>query len=316
MQRLAFVTPPGNRFFISILVKALAPHFEIREFIATEAEVVRQALAWGDIVWFEFCQPPFLAIIDKLGGYPKRVVVRLHRYEAVDRDFVTKVAWENVDCLILTSGSMVGIVKHRVPGIEQRTRIALDYLSADLERFVWSPDKNPHLIAWAGNLIARKNPALALLIMDGVRRRDPRYHLHVAGAGKDFLVMMDCDRLLDRLDLRGHVTFHGSVQDMPAFYAGKGTFLSTSMHESVGAAITEAVASGCSPVIYDFHGAEEFWPADRLFSTVERAVELVLNPTGRDYRDTIVGRLSTADQVRRLVPLLSGLPKNPLSRPP
>ena len=67
--------------------------------------------------------------------------------------------------------------------------------------------------------------------------------------------------LIPALGLNGMIQFDGIVTDMPAWYSDKGVLLSTSMYESFGMNIGEAMAVGAFPVIHDFPGADLLWPA-------------------------------------------------------
>ena len=72
--------------------------------------------------------------------------------------------------------------------------------------------------------------------------------------------------------------FDGAITDMPAWYADKGVLLSTSMYESFGLNIGEAMAVGAFPVVHDFPGADGLWPEECLFASIEQAVALIRSP--------------------------------------
>ena len=62
---------------------------------------------------------------------------------------------------------------------------------------------------------------------------------------------------------------------MPGWYADKGVLLSTSMYESFGLNIGEAMAVGAFPVVHDFPGADRLWPEECLFASIDDAVALI-----------------------------------------
>jgi hypothetical protein len=103
----------------------------------------------------------------------------------------------------------------------------------------------------------------------------------------------------------GHnITFYGRIADIEAWYRGKGVLLSTTLYESFGMNIGEAMACGCWPVVHDYPGAAKIWPAETLFATVDQAVERIRRAEANRYRSFVVERYSVARQmeaVRRLL---------------
>jgi hypothetical protein len=127
-------------------------------------------------------------------------------------------------------------------------------------------------IAWVGHLEPKKNPMMLLQIAHALHRADPRYVFDVAGRFTDLRTARYVKRLIGSLGLEDVIRFHGSVDDMPAWYADKGVLLSTSMYESFGLNIGEAMAVGAFPVVHDFPGADRLWPDACLFASIDDAV--------------------------------------------
>jgi len=76
-------------------------------------------------------------------------------------------------------------------------------------------------------------------------RRSLDVELEVVGAGPE----LEClTALAERLGLQSKVTFHGAVNDMPAFYSSVDCLLHTPITEAFGLVAIEAAAHGC-PVI-------------------------------------------------------------------
>src|SRR5215217_284469 len=102
-------------------------------------------------------------------------------------------------------------------------------------------------------MIARKNPTLALEVLARL------------------LVQDAVLRLVPRMGLGGVVRFDGAIPAaaMPGWHARNAVLLSTSLHESFGYAIAEAAATGCDLAVLDHRGAEEFWPEEVRFGTVD-----------------------------------------------
>ena len=117
-----------------------------------------------------------------------------------------------------------------------------------------SPDR--FRIGWVGHLEPKKNPMLLMQIAQRLYQRDSRFSFHVAGAFTDLRTARYLRAMQSALGLAGVVRFDGQVADMPAWYADKGVLLSTSMYESFGMNIGEAMAVGAFPVVHRFPGAE------------------------------------------------------------
>jgi glycosyltransferase involved in cell wall biosynthesis len=67
----------------------------------------------------------------------------------------------------------------------------------------------------------------------------------------------------------------------------KNYVLSTSIHESFGYGIAEAMARGIKPIIHDFPYAYEIWGEELLFRTVDEAVGLIRNGTYMSPKSTV-----------------------------
>jgi hypothetical protein len=106
------------------------------------------------------------------------------------------------------------------------------------------------------------------------------------------------------LGLGGVVRYDGQVADMPAWYSDKGVLLSTSMYESFGMNIGEAMAVGAFPVVHGFPGADRIWPADCLFASIDEAVALIQAARPNLFRDWVAERYSLDRQVRDVLTLL------------
>jgi len=135
-----------------------------------------------------------------------------------------------------------------------------------------------------------------LQVLHALRRHDPRYSLHVAGGFTDLRTLRYLQRMIPALGLQGAVHFDGDVDDMPAWYADKGVLLSTTMYESFGLNIGEAMAVGAFPVVHDFPGADALWPAECLFASIEQAVALIRAARPGLYRDWVGERYGLAEQ--------------------
>ena len=82
--------PSLDHFTADLLARLpAASGWEVKKFMVTGPAPMAAALAWTDdtsrdAVWFEFCWPPFPALIGAIDFAGRRVMVRVHRIEATE----------------------------------------------------------------------------------------------------------------------------------------------------------------------------------------------------------------------------------------
>jgi glycosyltransferase involved in cell wall biosynthesis len=305
MARLLLADRVKNRndTFLAPLIPALEQHHDVRFISAGPGAPLAEAIAWADIVWLEWCwdHAVWATTSDCLTG--KRCILRLHSIEALQTDFPAKVDWSRVDRLITVGQDITELLFAGNPSIA--THLSPDIIPNGIDMDHFAPGHGDrHLVGWVGHLEPKKNPMLLLQIAHSLHRADPRYAIHVAGAFTDMRTARYVKRFMGSLGLTGVVRFNGTVIDMPAWYADKGVLLSTSMYESFGLNIGEAMAVGAFPVVHDFPGADLLWPKECLFASVDDAVALIRSSRPGLYRDWVAERYSLdrqRDAVLRLV---------------
>src|SRR3954447_6614267 len=330
--RLAVLQLRGLEHFLPHPLAGLAASgaVEPRAFTVTGPEVLAEALVWTDdpardALWFEFCWPPFPDLIARTDFGGRRVLVRIHRIEAYETPHVARCPWCKVDDAIVVSEDMARIVLQAAPSLERTTRLHVVHNGLDLARFApAAAPSDPFRLGWCGSMIARKNPTLALEVLARLLEEDARWRLHILATPGDRLVQDAVLRLVPRMGLGGAVRFDGTLPAaaMPGWHARNAVLLSTSLHESFGYAIAEAAAAGCDLAVLDHRGAEEFWPDEVRFGTVEQAVNLICNARPGRWRGLAAARFGLGGQVdavlgvlrdrappapaERLIPLMHG----------
>jgi glycosyltransferase involved in cell wall biosynthesis len=292
--------------FLAPLIPALEQHHDVRFICAGPGEALAEAIAWADIVWLEWCwdHAVWATASDRLAG--KRCVVRLHSIEALQTDFPARVDWSRVDRLITVGADITDVLLTGHPWIADHVRPEIIPNGIDMDRFA-PGNGDRHRIAWVGHLEPKKNPMLLLQIALTLHRADPRYVVHVAGGFTDLRTARYIRRLMGTLGLAGVVRFDGSVSAMPEWYADKGVLLSTSMYESFGLNIGEAMAVGAFPVVHDFPGADLLWPPECLFAGIDEAVALIRSSRPGLYREWVGDRYGLDRQQAAVLRLLAEL---------
>lgn len=247
-----------------------------------------QAVKWADVCWFDFCHEIALRLINQnLGKLNKKVVMRWHRFEIMEQPFPLLVNWNFVDDLILVSSEMKKMLLEMVPELEQRTRVHYIPNGVNTSKFTPSQNLNMKKIAFVAKALIRKNHSLALQVIYELTKLDPEYELHFVGAKDPRLFTPYINKMVKKMGIEKNVIIHDWIDDMDSFYQDKGIILSTSLHESFGYAIAEAMAMGAYPVVHDYVGAEEFWPEEILFCSIEEAVNKITNARPHQWVDYV-----------------------------
>lgn len=297
--------------FLAPLIPVLEEHFELRFHAGPPAAELAAAIAWADIVWLEWCwdHAVWATTSGVLGG--RSCVVRLHSIEALQTDYPARVDWRQVDALITVGDDIDALVHERFPATAAAGARLVVANAVDLARFRPASQSgavpDPRRIAWVGHVEPKKNPMLMLHVMHALRRHDTGHTLHVAGAFTDLRTLRYLQAMVPALGLAGCVHFDGHVADMPGWYADKGVLLSTTMYESFGLNIGEAMAVGAFPVVHAFPGAAALWPEECLFASIDEAVALIRAARPGLYRGWVAERYGLDQQAAAILALLDEL---------
>jgi glycosyltransferase involved in cell wall biosynthesis len=122
-------------------------------------------------------------------------------------------------------------------------------LGVDTKRFSPAAGPGPErpTMIQAASLVAVKNQALLLEVLEKVRLQIPDIRLRLVGSGP---LEKHLRHLADQAGLNQHIIWQGAVPfpEMPAHYQAAQIYLQSSRHESQGMAVLEAMACGL-PVI-------------------------------------------------------------------
>lgn len=306
--RVAFIVSAGLDQFLSDIIRELVPFMDARKFIVKGQKDINEAMAWADVCWFEWCNDPLIWATRQDMARQKGVICRLHRYEAFS-DMPLRVHWEQVDALTVVAEHLSTILCESLPGLERRTRLSHIPNGVDMARYELLERAPGFDIALIGYLHGRKNPQMALQIMRELVSIDPRYRLHVAGKFQDPALQLYWGHQLKQLGLSDNVIMYEWQDDIAAFLEDKSYILSTSLHESFGYSIAEAMARGIKPVVHHFPFATDMWPEEMLFNTVDDAVNIIRSETytSRAYRQFIQDNYSLDSQVRQIRDLIESV---------
>jgi glycosyltransferase involved in cell wall biosynthesis len=289
--------------FLRPLLPALGRRYNVRFVSLPPGPALAQAIADADLVWLEWCwdHAVWATTSGVLAGRP--CILRLHSIEALQTDFPARVDWTQVHRLVLVGGDIADLLATRFPAIAAAVSMVQIANGIDLARFApGAPER--FRVGWVGHVEPKKNPALLLQIAYRLRQLDPRYTFHAAGPFTDLRTLRYLERQMLAMNLGDAVRFEGAIADMPAWYADKGVLLSTSLYESFGMAIGEAMAVGAFPVVHGFPGAERLWPPECLFAAIDDAVALIRSARPGLYREWVADRYGLDRQEAAVLRLL------------
>lgn len=271
--KLAFFVGGDGQTFLKPIIEYLAKRHPIEIFDGGDAKQFEHLLNWCDIAWCEWATN----LAQTITQTPRkcRVIVRLHRYEAYE-PWPAAIRWENVDCLITVGNSMVlEALKSWQPDIQKKTSLVTIPNGVDLSKIPFRRRQAGKKVAFVGNLRWVKNPHLFLLCAAELLKQDPSYHFYIAGAYQDILMRQLVEHAGKLLGIQEHIHYCGYQKDIVSWLEDKSYIVSTSMIESQGMAILEAMAAGIKPVIFHFPGADEIYPTCYLFNTPQEFCEKI-----------------------------------------
>ncbi|HPV01404.1 MAG TPA: CDP-glycerol glycerophosphotransferase family protein [Clostridiales bacterium] len=311
-KKIVFFVKDGmNNFFEDILVK-LEGEYWTRKISVSDLSQIEEGIEWADICWFEWCDELIVNASRIPAARNKKIICRLHRYEAFTQ-YPANVVWESVDKLIVVTPHLKELLEMNFPGISKRVDIAVIENGVDLEKFSYKKRDKGFNVAMIGYIHSRKNPVMLLQIINKLVKTDSRYKLYIAGHFQDKLIKLYWEYQIERMGLTDNVIFDGWQEDISSWLEDKNYLLSTSIHESFGYGIAEAMARGVKPVIHDFLYADEIWDKNFLYNTVDEAVNMILDDDycSETYRDYIKNRFSLDDKVNTIKKLLNELMEQP-----
>ncbi|MBN1974923.1 MAG: glycosyltransferase [Sedimentisphaerales bacterium] len=273
--KIAFFCGGDGMNFLNEIYEFAKQRFEVRLFDGRTEDQLYELMKWSDISWFEWCTN--LAVIGSRKPKVCENIIRLHRYEAYEQ-WPREVNWSNIDLLITVGNSFVkNALIQSVPEIENQTSLVTIPSGVNLERFTFIDKPRGKNIAFLSNLRLVKNPAMILQCMQKLHYIDPEYKLFFAGQFQDGSLEQYLRYMVNTLGLQDVVFFDNWQRDVHVWLKDKHYAASTSIIESQGMGILEAMACGLKPVIHNFPGASEIFRPEYVFNISEEFCQHVLS---------------------------------------
>ncbi len=308
--RIAVLCLPGLETFLGDIIKYLESRCEVRTCYSQNGTELESAVQWADLIWLEWANQLAEAITHHEGLLDgKRVICRVHSYEVLD-GYLPRVNWAKITKTIFVAPHVLDIARRIYPRMMDMTSAVVIPNGVDLDKFSFKECAPGYTLAVVGHVNNKKNPSLWPEIMHRLTRIDDRYQIKIAGAIQEVRYGLYLEHAFKRLGLEKHVQFFGHVENIAKWFESEKVnyLLTTSIFESFGYGIAEAMAMGYRPLINNFPGADGLWPSDCLFSSVDDLVRLVNDRDAYkplEYRRFVEGRYSLNQQLQTIGSLIS-----------
>ena len=310
-MRIAFVCSPGGELFLPGIVEGLRFGHEVRTCFSGQMPEIEEAVAWAEIVWLEWAGAQTISLTRDLPALQsKRVICRLHSYEAFDGS-VQRMNWQVVDDLIFVAPHIrdVAIAQHRpLPQIVRRLHVVPN--GVDVDRYTFRPRQAGFELACLGSINYKKGPMLLLHAFRELFETDRRYRLSIAGRMQDVRYGLYFQQMIKAMGLEGRVRLDGWVDDVDGWLADKQYIVCTSLLEGHPVGLLEAMAAGLKPVIHRYVGASGMFPEELLWDTIPQFIDMITTGPMHSaaYRDLVRQRYGLAGQLRRLEAIIEAAP--------
>jgi glycosyltransferase involved in cell wall biosynthesis/2-polyprenyl-3-methyl-5-hydroxy-6-metoxy-1,4-benzoquinol methylase len=298
-KRLAIVNALGNKFD-SIYRNHFSGQNEVVVVKPQTEQELRDILAWADIVWSTWCNEPVVRLSNLDPKVP--LVTHIRSYEVLTPPFMQQTNWQKISGAIFVADHIREIANEMWPsqlaGVTQTTVNNM----VRLETYPFydkTPGKN---IAYIGYLNHKKGIPLLLQCLQRAVAVDSEFRLHVAGAFQEPRFEVYWNHLVAQLKLGDHVVMHGWVRDVPDFLSNMDFVISTSPWEGCPNNVIEAMACGVKPIVHNWRGAEQLFPSELVFTTIDECIEILTdeNYSSHNYRDWVWERFNAARNLQRI----------------
>lgn len=248
---------------------------------------------WADYIWCEWADENAVRCSQQFGN---KTVVRLHGYEAYLLDGLHKqMNWKALKKVVFVATHIKDMmVKKGVP--EEKAVVIHNGVNVD-KFYIKNRKRKGNKVGYAGFINEKKNPFL--LIQTIKNNPDIEFHLRVDFQSPFWKATFDYE-LKDCKNVR----YHGRYNDLNDFWNKMDFVISTSIIESFSYNLAEAMACGCSPIVYNWNGANEFW-SDYIHDNFLELDPDCIGWTSHDkHRQYIIDNFNYKDKIKDMQEVL------------
>ncbi|MEN3008910.1 glycosyltransferase, partial [Pseudothermotoga sp.] len=221
-------------------------------------------------------------------------------------NYPEKINWQNIDVLILVAEHMRSILENYHSQIYRKMcdKIIIIPNGVDLNKFSFKVHSPGYNLAIVAHINHKKDPAMWLQVIGMLKKMDERYTLHIAGDFQEIRYANYFKHFIKDSGLEKNVKHYGFVNDVIALLEDKNYLLSTSIHESFGYNIAEAMARGIKPIIHNYAGAKTQWPEKLIYNFLDEIAIKLVDYDSESYRRFTEENCSIEKQTARISNLI------------
>jgi len=326
MKKVLIIAAGDNFNFIRDIGDALKKDFDVKLFDTEKVMNARytEKVSWWervmteikrvDLVWLEWADGLPLEIITKQNprNFPDRkIILRIHRYELFNPHLLNRIKiinQERLNALVFVSEYVWGIFAEKFPIMsddlanigKDKTHIIPNLI--DIDKFPFHERDRGYNLLFLGRVSYVKNLPLMLTMFHELLKLDPNYMLHIVGEITDPEVHYYQDNFINKLGIEDNVKLYGHIPNdqLPDFMKEMSFICCSSIFESQGVGILEGMATGLKPVIFNFPGAENFFPDKWLYMDRSKFIMRIMEPGYKSelYRQFVLDRYSIQKNLR------------------
>ena len=303
--KIAILCLPGYESFLKDIVNHLKARHDVQTCYTNNEQEIESSVEWADIVWLEFANDISAYVTNKVSAIQhKTVICRIHSYEVLLGN-LANIDFTKIDMAVFVADHVRNIAFETYPSIKNETKTIVIQNGVNLEQFSYAERTPGFNLAVVGDINNKKNPAMWIEIMSRLVNINPQYMLNVAGNLQELRFKYYLENIIHRLGLERNIRFHGRVEDIPEWFEREriNYLLTTSVFESFGYSIAEAMAMGYKPLIHNSPCSYDNWPSDCIFSTTDELINIIQNRDEYDskgYHDFVKHRYSLNAQLESI----------------
>jgi len=309
-NNIAFISQQSLENFMVPVAKGLEKRgYGVRVVADNNDQSIVDAVIWSDVVWLEWGNELAMRLTTDAGLLNGRnVIIRIHSYETF-LPYIKYINYDRIDCLIFVAEHIKDLVLDQVPKITKMVKdIRVIPNGVDLDAIPFKERGPGNNLAYIGYINFKKGPMLLMQAFAHLSKINPDLRLHVAGQFQEPRYELYFKQFLEHTGLMDKATFYGHVTDIPAWLEDKHYIISTSVLESQGMGIMEAMAAGVKPLIHNFYGAKEVYEEEYLWTTFEELDDCLKLYDSHNYREWVSVNYSLSRTLDNLESALEALP--------
>ena len=281
-KKLLIIAAANNFHFIRDIAETMRDKFDIKYFDPDRRSACMLDLY--DTIWFEWFDglTPQILAIPKL--IKTKYIVRLHRYElftprtlAMIQNVTNSGDHEKIDKLVFVSEAVRQIGISKFPWMEDSVVIPNLF---DHMKFPFVKKDKGYNLLFLGRISYVKNLPLCLTMFHELLKLDSNYKLHIVGRIAEPELEYYVENFMAKTKIRNNIIWHGYVdhKKLSNIMADMNYIICSSIFESQGMGIIEGMSAGLKPIVFDFPGAEQFYPEKWRWTDRTDFVGNILSP--------------------------------------